>query len=149
MSFLSTVPYTGKTLEIFLNLMWLGLSVALAAWWLCAILRGDSKAAWSTIVAVGLLILLLFPVISMTDDLIAMSAPAETEQARRHEAPPLHSTPLLMLGGIALLGFPLLGLVLCAIAAFLLRPCGFADRLRRGFVRAMGVRPPPFHLLAA
>ena len=59
--------------ELFLNLAWLSVSVLLITWWADSIVRGRTKAGWSAAIALGLLLLLLFPVISMTDDLVAMN----------------------------------------------------------------------------
>ncbi len=131
-------------MEIFLNLVWLGLSLAFTAWWVAAVRNRRSDLRWSTVVAVALLLLLLFPVISITDDLVAMSAPAETEHAlRRGDSPLLHAVPLLLDGGFALLGLALISLVCSLIAVARIRPFSFAARLRAGFLRASGVRPPP------
>lgn len=90
-----------------------------------------------------LLLVLLFPAISMTDDRVAMSTPVELDHMMRASEAP-H-------GQIAIPGlFSLLGaivLVLLNMAAPLfysrLRPRIFAERLLAGFIRAVGVRPPP------
>jgi hypothetical protein len=130
-------------LEIFLNIVWLCVGLALSAWWLRAVRRGDSDMRWSTLIAVCLLVLLLFPVISMTDDLVAMSAPAETEHngVRRHDA--VHAMPVALLDGFILLSVALMGAVSSMIAISRVRRDTFAATLRAEFVRAIGVRPPP------
>jgi hypothetical protein len=108
-----------------------------------SIRKGHTEFQWTTLVALALLLVLLFPAISMTDDRIAMSTPVEVEHMMRASEAP-H-------GQIAVLGlFSLLGaifLVLLKLAAplfyFRLRTCDFAERLLAGFIRALGLRPPP------
>jgi hypothetical protein len=81
-------------MELLLNLTWLAVSIALGA--LLWASRSESEAmsgrclhpratAW---VGYVILIALLLPAISMTDDLMAMVAPTDGEQiARRYDAP--------------------------------------------------------------
>lgn len=107
-----------------------------------AVRKGESKLDWTTLVAVGLLLLLLFPVISMTDDLVAMSTPGEVEHLiRRHEAP-LHLAAGILFGALVI-GALLLIVGLCRMTVSRIRRRSFAARLLAGFVRARGVRPPP------
>ncbi len=130
-------------MEIFLNIAWLCVSVALLGRWMRAVRRGESKLDWSTVVAVGLLLLLLFPVISMTDDLVSMNTPGEVEHIlRRHDAPFLALAADLLYGSLAL-GTLLLVVTLCRMTITRIRRRSFAARLLAGFVRATGVRPPP------
>ncbi|HYK38334.1 hypothetical protein [Alloacidobacterium sp.] len=73
-------------MELLLNLVWLVLSLSLAALWI----RGSRRAVASSgqvdwrvqLLALAMLIVILLPVISMTDDVQAMSA-AEIEHVTR------------------------------------------------------------------
>ncbi|MDW5265681.1 MULTISPECIES: hypothetical protein [Acidobacteriaceae] len=130
-------------MELFLNLAWAALSIFLISGWVWAIRKGHAEFEWTTLVALLLLLVLLFPAISMTDDRVAMSTPSELEHMMRSSEAPL--------GQIAVLGlFSLLGaivLVVLNMAAPLfysrLRPRIFAEKLLTGLIRAVGVRPPP------
>lgn len=75
-------------MEIFLNLAWAVLAVVLVGLWLRTGSRiGHSRR--SQIIAIAVLIAILFPVISVSDDLMAIQNPAETDncQRRDHLAP--------------------------------------------------------------
>ena len=86
----------GSIVEIFLNFAWAALAVTLVALWLHTGSRmGYSR--YSQIVAIAVLIAILFPVISVSDDLMAVQNPAETDncQRRDHLAPgDAHPLPL-------------------------------------------------------
>lgn len=81
-------------MELLLNLIWLALSVALGVLLVASRSRCEAEAkdcshsrstAW---VAYVILIALLLPAISMTDDLMAMATPCDGEQiARRYDSP--------------------------------------------------------------
>lgn len=130
-------------MEIFLNIVWLCVSAALLGRWVRAVRKGESRLEWSTVVAVGLLLLLLFPVISMTDDLVAMNTPGEVEHIlRRHDAPLQALSADVLFGGIALCMLSLV-VFLCRMTISRIRRRSFAARLLAGYVRASGVRPPP------
>lgn len=130
-------------MELLLNLVWLVTSVSLVAAWIWSIRKGYIEFEWATLIALILLIVILFPVISMTDDMVMMRAPAEVEHMMRRSEAPL--APVAMLG---LLG-ALAALVLIAVSMTALRfysqICSrvFAAKLLDGFIRAFGVRPPP------
>lgn len=76
-------------MEQFLNFAWLAISIALAVL-LLASRRARGTSSISTVWLTYLvLIAMLLPVISMTDDLMAMVAPTDGEQiARRYEVAP-------------------------------------------------------------
>ena len=130
-------------MELFLNLAWAALSILLIAGWVWAIRKRHTEFQWTTLVALALLLVLLFPAISMTDDRVAMSTPIELEHMMRSSE--------AALGQVAVLGlFSLLGaivLVVLNMAAPLfysrIRARVFAETLLAGFIRAVGVRPPP------
>ncbi len=84
---------TGKFMELLLNLTWLSLSVSLGVLLLasrsrCKAMFGKCAYTRSTAwISYGILVALLLPAISMTDDLMAMVAPSDGEQImRRYEA---------------------------------------------------------------
>lgn len=135
--------YCGQV-ELLLNLVWLTASLLLAAWWMRALRLGHTQTNWNVFVALGLLLLLLFPVISMTDDLVAMASPAEAEHmVRRIDSPlaPTASSVVFELRAFAVLAFMAAGW-LCATMVRL-RPVSFAVTLLSGFARTAGIRPPP------
>jgi len=83
---------SGLRMELTLNLVWALLAVVIFNQWLRhAPCKGAGRA--TQFAALAMLTLLLFPVISVTDDLIAAQNPAETDccQRRDHVAPSGHS----------------------------------------------------------
>jgi len=76
-------------LEVLFNLLWLALSVALLGFWLTSQHRwADESPRTSTrmqIMALAVLIVILLPVVSLTDDLQACTAPAEVEHLARRD----------------------------------------------------------------
>ncbi|HMF63851.1 MAG TPA: hypothetical protein VK608_07160, partial [Edaphobacter sp.] len=86
----------------------------------------------------------LFPVISMTDDLVAMTAPADAEHMlRRYDASWMQSHSLWLLDALALLSLIVAGIVSLLSCSTRVRPRTFVATLLDGLVRALGVRPPP------
>ena len=75
-------------MEIFLNLAWAVLAAALVALWLHNGTRMDQSRR-SQAIAIAVLIAILFPVISVSDDLMTVQNPAEADncQRRDHLAP--------------------------------------------------------------
>ena len=141
-SVLSADALYWSEVELFLNVVWLSVSILLVI--LCArsIRHGNTKLSWSAGVALCLLLVLLFPVISMTDDLQALTAPAEVEHMmrRQHDAPSLH---ISLLDAVALLSLILIGIALPTICSIRVGTRGYVTALLAGSVRAFGVRPPP------
>jgi hypothetical protein len=138
--------------ELLLNFLWLSVSVALILFWVRATLRGETEVNLTAVVAIVLLLALLLPVISITDDLIASDSPTESEHlVRRVEMPLLHLTPhaailpeMALLTALLFLGYTIL---LARLSRFTLR---FSPRVpMEGFARTAGVRPPPAAMLAA
>jgi hypothetical protein len=85
--------------EILLNLVWVTLSVALSVLWLLrrVACNGDahSISLKTQLVSLAVVLLILLPVVSITDDLQASIAPAEVEHAcRRGDSIPGHDTTL-------------------------------------------------------
>ena len=131
-------------MELFLNVVWLSVSILMVIFCGRSNRQGDTKLSWSAGVALCLLLVLLFPVISMTDDLQALTAPAEVEHMmrRQHDAPSLHVGGT-MLDAIALLSLALIGIALPTICSICVGTRGYVTALLAGSVRAFGVRPPP------
>ena len=83
-------------MELFLNFAWLALAASMCCLWVrCAPHRSNGRPAdlWMQLVALAVLILILFPVISITDDLQAAQNLAETDTCacRDHECSAHHS----------------------------------------------------------
>jgi len=137
--------YTQWNVELLLNFLWFALSLALVLTWVRAVRRGDTKASWSVFVALILLVVLLLPVISMTDDLVAMDSRTELEHVvRRVELPLLqlaHTTAALDFGALSLLLLIGFAVLFSRLSRFTLRVS--LSKLMEGFVRTAGVRPPP------
>jgi hypothetical protein len=130
--------------ELFLNVVWFAVSVLLVISCVHSFRHGHTKLSLRAGIALILLLVLLFPVISMTDDLQALSAPAEVEHAmRRHHDAPSLSFGSSLLDAIALLSLILIGIALPTISSIRVRTYGYVATLLAGFVRAIGVRPPP------
>lgn len=125
-------------MELFLNLVWLFLSLGLVSWWVRSP-RADGKAGWTVAVALVMLLLLLLPAISMTDDLQAINLPAELEHMLRHELTPVTSVLTLETRAIAL---PAPDAASAGLEAARIEPRTFASVLRAGSVRSAGTRPP-------
>ena len=137
-------------MEIFLNLVWLSVSLLLAIVWMRSESQARKKLEWSTVIALLLLLMLLFPVISITDDLAAINTAAEVEHTmRRYEAPPSQMASVALLDAIVLLTTVMIGIAFSGTCFTRVRPSAFAAKLLAGFVRASGVRPPPVVSLAA
>ena len=136
-------------MELILNLVWLVASIFLVAAWIWSIRKGYIEFEWATLIALILLIVILFPVISMTDDMVMMRAPAEIEHIMRRSEAPL--APVAMLGLLGVLAALVLIIVSMAAPQFYsqIRSRVFAARLLDGFIRAFGVRPPPAAALLA
>ena len=136
-------------MELILNLVWLVASIFLVTAWIWSIREGYIEFEWSTLIALILLIVILFPVISMTDDMVMMRAPAEIEHIMRRSEAPL--APVAMLGLLGVLAALVLIAVSMAVTQLYsqIRSRVFAARLLDGFIRAFGVRPPPTAALLA
>jgi hypothetical protein len=124
-------------------------SIFLIAGWIWSIRKGHIEFEWTAVIALALLIVVLFPAISMTDDLMAMNVPAEAEHMMRRSEAPLAPAPVLGLLSI----FAAIALVVLKMTAprlYCRMSAGvFAAKLLNGLIRAVGVRPPPATLLFA
>lgn len=73
---------SAQRVELILNFAWLALSAAIVALWLRISPRTNRG---KQLVALAVLTLILFPVISITDDLLAAQNPAETDCCLRKD----------------------------------------------------------------
>jgi hypothetical protein len=108
-------------MELSLNLAWVLLAGLMFGLWMRKSPRADAPTRRQSdrrmqFVALAILLLILFPVISVTDDLQALQNPAETDccQRRDHGCPHAHSVvpivPSLPLPAVAELAFGFVGL---------------------------------------
>ena len=139
-------------MELLLNLLWVSVSLLVVLIWARAVWLGQTRLTWSAVAAVALLLLLILPVISMTDDLVAMAAPLEDDHpVRRGDMPLLHLDHLSSapLDALALVTLLLLGIAFIATLLTRLVPPSYSRTLLAGFDRASFVRPPPPAALVA
>jgi hypothetical protein len=133
--------------EIFFNLLWVALSITLFCVWRlrrrqpqCGSLNTSTR---TQLVALALLFVILFPVISLTDDLQARVNPAELEHMSRRTDlqnatdSPLHAVSVALEALLPFQQSPLLQpvAVLSPMRAFV--------SLSPGYLRTVGNRPPP------
>jgi hypothetical protein len=138
--------------ELFLNLVWFLMSLLLIVHWTRAAHTDRSRQTWKAAIALLLLVLLLLPVISVTDDLVALAGLSEAEhtehQVRRGEMPLLHIdvSAALDIGAFAAQLFVGLAFLSALLSRVVPRPN--AVKLD-GFGRVAGIRPPPSAALLA
>lgn len=134
-------------MEIFFNLLWLALSSLLLGLWLFH--RGHSadeslrSRAGVQFIALALLIVVLLPVVSLTDDLQACTMPAESEHlSRRGDLQAvadftLHAVSVVVAGLFAFDTTPNpQTFARLSLPAENETPCA-------GYLRTLGTRPPP------
>jgi hypothetical protein len=130
-------------MELFLNLVWLTLSASLVWGYIAFVPAPLKNRKVTVIIALALLILVLLPVISMTDDLAASNNPAETDHLFRRERAPLllHSDVAVVAVVPLLIG--IFAIEVACNSSENLEPHSLLSVLLDGAVRALGVRPPP------
>lgn len=69
-------------MEILLNLAWASCALGLFWFWMRASASGSASRK-TQLLALGMVVLLLLPVISLSDDLMAMQGPAESDTCLR------------------------------------------------------------------
>ncbi len=131
---------------MFLNLVWLSLSVFLVTGCIRSLRKRRSGIDLTTVIAVTLLVVLLFPAISMTDDLMAMNLPVEVQHdMHHHELSPLHpvqATSVALLGAVPFIPLALSALAYLGITFARIWPFSFAARVLAGYARSLGIRGP-------
>lgn len=135
--------YSRPRVELFLNLAWAALSIFLVVGWVWSIRTGHTEFQWTALVALVLLMVLLFPAISMTDDRVAMSTPTELDHMMRASEAPHGQINLCGLFSLLAAIFLILLKMAAPLFCSRLRTRDFVERLLAGFIRAFGVRPPP------
>ena len=74
-------------MEFFFNVVWGSISLLLGYIWLAGLFKAEADSPLphrrTQFVALGMLILILLPVVSLTDDLSAVTTPVETEHFSR------------------------------------------------------------------
>lgn len=139
-------------MELFLNLVWCVVSLLLIVHWTRAAKPRLNLKTGRAFVALMLLVVLLLPVISLTDDLAAMSHPAEVEHiVRRGDISLLHLDQMqtAMLDASILIAWMFIGLALLVSLLSRVVPRRRAGRLLDGFGVTCGIRPPPCVALSA
>jgi hypothetical protein len=136
-----------KSVELFSNLLWMMLSSMLLGFWLIG--RNNwtdesTRCALSVqIIALALLVVVLFPVVSLTDDLQACPMPAESEHLSRRSD--FHNIADLALHAISITIAGLIPIDASASAptfAMSSLPAG-KESPCAGYLRILGNRPPP------
>ena len=130
-------------MELFLNLAWLGLSATLVWGYLQFSGARYPDAKWRAIVALALLILVLLPVISMTDDLAAFNNPGETNHVFRRDGSLLQLDADVAAIAIVRLLLDIFAMVAVRLSSDLFRRRSLSSVLLDGAMRSLGLRPPP------
>jgi hypothetical protein len=133
--------------ELFFNLLWLALSSLLLGLWLLRRNRWTDDSLRSSVgiqlIALALLIVVLLPVVSLTDDLQACTMPAESEHlSRRSDFQTIADLSLHTLS-VVIAGFvPFDTSPEPHTFAWLLFPVE-KETPSAGYLRILGSRPPP------
>jgi hypothetical protein len=128
-------------MEIVLNIAWLLCSLGLIWFWTRS--SGSGRVPRKTqVMALAMVVLLLLPVISLSDDLMAMQGPAETDTCMRRayhsdEGHPSIAPASFALPELAFAFVPLSGYAQVAVQSTSLAPATPV------LVRSLDRRPPP------
>lgn len=141
-------------MELFLNFIWMLVSLLLIVHWTRAAKTASARQVGKAAVALILLIVVLLPVISATDDLITVSGMFEgdhVEHSVRRGDMPLLNLEQGAGSPIDLTTFAILFIDLAFFSVLLTRVVSRPKtiKLLDGFVRATGIRPPPVPDLVA
>jgi hypothetical protein len=134
-------------LELLFNVAWLALSLGLVCLWFSSPRRRSRKSPGATIcvqlIALALLILILLPVVSLTDDLYASATPVEAEHfSRRGDLLPAHNIFLHTISA-ALSGFPVHQDAPYEQYPGFSSPDYIPGHPETGHFTVAGIRPPP------
>jgi hypothetical protein len=126
-------------MELFLNLAWA--LVATLMFWLWMRLAPRQGARRTQLIALAVVILILLPVISVTDDLIAAQNPAETDccQRKDHAASSHHS----IFPAVATLPPPVLAKLSFGLLRFAAPSRVSVPRVKIPALASIQNRPPP------
>lgn len=128
-------------MEIFLNLVWVACSLALISLWVRSG-RSNRVPLGMQLLALAMVVVLLLPVISLSDDLMAMQTPAETDMGIRKAQQTDNWHPVAAPAAFGLLAEVLLALSLAGFSQILRRDSGQKPR-ELVLCRALDSRPPP------
>ena len=133
-------------MEVIFNLLWLAISVLMAGIWLLRRARGTDLVRHSIgvqLIALALLIVILLPVVSLTDDLHAPALLTESGQLLRR-------CDFQIIGDLAMhiLSIAIAGLALAHVGPQrrTVTWLAFPDRRSHSsaeYLRILGTRPPP------
>jgi hypothetical protein len=134
-------------LELLFNVAWLALSLGLVCLWFSSQRARNRKSPRNTvcvqIIALALLILILLPVVSLTDDLYASATPVEAEHfSRRGDLLPAHDIFLHSISA-ALIGLPFHQDALYQQYPGFSSPDSTPGHPETGHFRVASIRPPP------
>ncbi|HEV2462304.1 MAG TPA: hypothetical protein VGT04_00735 [Acidobacteriaceae bacterium] len=133
-------------MELFFNLLWLAISALVVGIWLLRTARGVDPVRHSIgvqLVALALLIVILLPVVSLTDDLHASQLLAETDHVWRRGDLQAAGDVALHLVSVAIAAVTLLDISpRSRTLAWLSFPANKAASCA-GYLRILGTRPPP------
>ena len=131
-------------MELLLNTAWIVVSLLLIVSAFHGLRRQNQRVEWRVVIALGVLMALLLPVISITDDLMANNATADVEHMFRRPLEPVPQSPLLaMLEIVPSAALLLFGLRQRRILETIARSDASLVRLREGLLRLCSMRPPP------
>lgn len=127
-------------MEIVLNLIWVLLAVVIVRLWMSQA-RQEGASAMTQLAALAILIAILFPVISVTDDLLTIQNPAELECcARRNHAA---SCPQTVFPVVAALVPPAFATPLFGFLRFVPRSSSTDSSVNNPALVPIQNRPPP------
>lgn len=128
-------------MELFLNLAWAVLAIAFASLWLETETRSGAERRLS-MTALVMFLVILFPVISVSDDLWSIQNPAETDSCQRRDH--LATCPHTMVPAPAALPAPLFAGVIFKVDDALLRFDPPTRALGIPALSSIQNRPPPY-----
>ena len=131
-------------MEFLLNAVWIVGSLLLIGSKFHSMRRQNNRVEWRVLIALGVLLALMLPVISITDDLMANNATADVEHMFRRPLEPVPQSPFLaVLEIVTSAALLLFGLRQRALLQTMSRSDSSLVRLRQGLMRLSSVRPPP------
>jgi hypothetical protein len=128
-------------MELFLNLAWAVLAIAFVSLWLETDTRTGAERRLS-MTALVMFLVILFPVISVSDDLWSIQNPAETDSCQRRDH--LATCPHTMVPAPAVLPPPLFAGVIFKVENASLRLDPPMRAMGNPALRSIQNRPPPY-----
>jgi hypothetical protein len=127
-------------MELTLNLVWALLAAYLVQLWMVHA-RREGASRQTQLAALAMMLLILFPVISVTDDLLAAQNPAEVESSLRRDDGAMQAQPFFP----AVAALPPAFFAAPDFGATGLAPRGFSETpaVRSPALQSIHNRPPP------